>query len=43
MNYPLVLTDGEKIIVEVTAPGAAVGDVLVVPLTTKSLKIQILR
>ena len=25
MNYPLVLTDGEKIIVEVTAPGAVVG------------------
>ena len=25
MNYPLVLTDGEKIIVEVTAPAAAVG------------------
>ena len=25
MNYPLVLTDGEKIIVEVPAPGAIVG------------------
>jgi len=25
MNYPLVLTDGEKIIVEVTAPAASVG------------------
>ena len=25
MNYPLVLTDGEKIIVEVTAPAAEVG------------------
>ena len=25
MNYPLVLTDGEKIIVEVTQPAAAVG------------------
>ena len=25
MNYPLVLTDGEKIIVEVTAPTVAVG------------------
>ena len=25
MNYPLVLTDGEKIIVEVTAPNASVG------------------
>jgi len=25
MNYPLVMVDGEKIIVEVTAPSAAVG------------------
>ena len=25
MNYPLVLTDGEKIIVEVTKPATAVG------------------
>ena len=25
MNYPLVLTDGEKIIVEVTQPSTSVG------------------
>ena len=38
MNYPLVLTDGEKIIVEVTAPNAVVGGLVLVVLSTiKSL------